>query len=37
VIELEGVSAHIVSLSSLIEDKSEPHGRRFVYGDEGPG
>jgi hypothetical protein len=26
VIELEGASAHIVTLSSLIEDKSEPHG-----------
>lgn len=26
VIVLEGVSAHIVALSSLIEDKSEPHG-----------
>ena len=26
VVELEGVSAHIVTLSSLTEDKSEPHG-----------
>ncbi len=26
VMELEGVTAHIVTLSSLIEDKSEPHG-----------
>jgi hypothetical protein len=26
VTELEGVSAHVVTLSSLIEDKSEPHG-----------